>query len=84
MTDKQSAITEIERLLTRSKVFGAIWLMGIGSVISLHSAYKASKLMKKEGMSDKGRLFRLYALGLAGLIVSITSVIVIVLFRKGK
>ncbi|MBX7041284.1 MAG: hypothetical protein K1X85_00145 [Ignavibacteria bacterium] len=76
-------MAEAERLLTRSKVFGSIWLMGIGSVICILSAYKASQILKAEGVTDR-KISGLYLLGFTGVAVAVASLLIILIFRKGK
>mgnify|MGYP001283819765 CR=1 FL=1 len=80
---KDIAMAEAERLLTRSKVFGSIWLMGIGSVICILSAYRASQILKAEGITDR-KISGLYFLGIAGVAVAVASFLIIIIFRKGK
>jgi hypothetical protein len=78
------AITEIDRLLKRSEVFGWIWIMGIGSIISIMSVVKAARMMNEAGISDKKRLTGLFVLGIAGLLVAVSAFLIIIIFRKGK
>ena len=80
---KDIALAEAERLLTRSKVFGSIWLMGIGSVICILSAYRASQILKAEGITDR-KFKGLYFLGITGVVVAVASLLIIIIFRKGK
>ncbi len=76
--------TEVERLLKRSEVFGWIWLMGIGSVICIASAYKAGKLAKNSGMQRDVNTAKLYLLGIVGLVISIAAIAAVILFKKDK
>jgi hypothetical protein len=78
------AITEIDRLLKRSEVFGWIWIMGIGSIISIMSVVKAARMMNEAGISDKKRLTGLFVLGIVGLLVAVSAFLIIIIFRKGK
>jgi hypothetical protein len=78
------ALTEIDRLLKRSEVFGWIWIMGIGSIISIMSVVKAARMMNEAGISNKKRLTGLFVLGIAGLLVAVSAFLIIIIFRKGK
>jgi len=77
-------LTEIDRLLKRSEVFGWIWIMGIGSVISIMSAFKAARMMKERGISDRKKLTGLFVLGFAGLFISVAAFAIIIIYRKSK
>ena len=78
------ALTEIDRLLKRSEVFGWIWIMGIGSIISIMSAVKAARMMNEAGISDKKKLTGLFVLGIAGLLIAVSAFLIIIIYRKGK
>ena len=83
MNDK-ATLTEIDRLLKRSEVFGWIWIMGIGSIISITSAFKAGRMMKENGISDRKRLTGLFVLGFTGLLIAVTAFAIIVIYRRSK
>ncbi len=80
----EATLTEIDRLLKRSEVFGWIWIMGIGSVISIFSAFKAARMMSDNGVSDKKKLTGLFVLGFAGLAVAVAAFAIIIIYRKSK
>ena len=82
--DIETAGAEVERLIKRSIVFGCIWLMGIGSLICILSALKAARLAKESGIEKNLYTGRLYLLGAVGLAISVSSIIVIIMFRKGN
>jgi len=75
---------EIERLLNRGFVFGSIWIMGIGSVIAVISAYQADKLLKLSG--DKfylrRKIIKCYLLGIIGILIVLAAIIFVILYRK--
>lgn len=78
--------TEFDRLTNRGIVFGCIWIMGVGSIIALISAYQAGKLFRESGNSLKGKnkIARSYIAGFAGILLWIIAIIIILVFRKTK
>lgn len=82
--DKSSAQTEFNRLTNRGIVLGYVWIMGVGSLISLISAYQAKKLFNTSGFSleGKNRITKCIIIGIAGLLVWVIAVAIIILFRK--
>lgn len=82
--DKSSAQTEFNRLTNRGIVLGYVWIMGVGSLISLISAYQAKKLFNTSGFSleGKNRITKCNIIGIAGLLVWVIAVAIIILFRK--
>ncbi len=82
--NKLSAQTEFDRLTNRGVILGYVWIMGVGSVISLISAYQAKKLFNASGSSIQGKskITKCNVIGIAGLLVWVIAIAIIILFRK--
>lgn len=82
--NKQSAQTEFNRLTNRGVILGYVWIMGVGSVISLISAYQAKKLFYNSGyqIEGKSKITKCNIIGIAGLLIWVIAIAIIILFRK--
>lgn len=75
---------EFDRLVNRGIILGTVWILGVGSIISLISAYQANKLIKESGVIPEGknRITKCLIIGISGLLVWVIAVLIIVLFRN--
>jgi hypothetical protein len=71
MQSKEDIQTEFNRLVNRGIILGCVWILGVGSVISLISAYQANKLINNSVI-----------IGIAGLLIWVAAIIIILVFRK--
>jgi len=76
--------TEFSRLVNRGIIFGSIWIFGIGSIIAFTSGFQAIKLYKQsdKSLSGKNKIFKCFLIGAIGLLLDLTAVLIIILFRK--
>ncbi len=84
MMSKESMQIEFDRLVNRGIILGSVWIMGIGSVISLISAFQANMIIKKSGFNIEGRerVVKCMIIGISGLLVWIIAVAIILIFKK--
>ncbi len=82
--DKENAQIEFNRLISRGIIFGSVWIMGIGSVISLISAFQANKILKNSGFNIEGKnkIIKCLIIGISGLLVWVIAILIIILFKK--
>ena len=82
--DKESAQIEFNRLTNRGIILGSAWILGVGSVISLISAYQANKLFYGSGfeLEGKNKIRKCILIGIAGLLVWAIAISIIIIFRK--
>ena len=82
--EKENIQTEVNRLLQRGIVFGIIWIMGIGSIIAVTSGIQALQLMKKSGykLEGKGKAVRCISIGITGILIVITVIVLVMIYRK--
>lgn len=78
--------TEFSRLVNRGIIFGSIWIFGIGSVIAFTSGFQAKKLFEKSdrSLSGKNKIYKCFLIGVVGLLLDLSAVIIIILFRKNN
>jgi chromate transport protein ChrA len=72
---------EIDRLNNRGWFFGAAWIMGLGSIVTIISLIQAYKLYKKFNISDEKRkrtMIRNLVIAIIGLSVWIPIVILFI------
>jgi len=82
--DKESMQVEFNRLVNRGIILGSVWIMGIGSVISLISAFQANKILKTSGFNIEGKekVVKCLLIGIAGLLVWVIAIAIILIFKK--
>ena len=75
---------EFNRLVNRGIILGSVWIMGIGSVISLISAFQANKILKNSGFNIEGKekVVKCLLIGIAGLLVWVVAIAIILIFKK--
>ena len=75
---------EFNRLVNRGIILGSVWIMGIGSVISLISAFQANKILKTSGFNIEGKekVVKCLLIGIAGLLVWVIAIAIILIFKK--
>lgn len=84
MQSKEDIQTEFNRLVNRGIILGCVWILGVGSVISLISAYQANKLINNSGidLEGKNKVIKCLIIGIAGLLIWVVAIIIILVFRK--
>jgi hypothetical protein len=82
--DKEAVQKEFNRLTSRGIILGCVWILGVGSVISLISAYQANKLFNENPqiITGKNKIKQCTYIGIAGLIVWVIAIAIIILFKK--
>lgn len=82
--DKETVQREFDRLTNRGIILGCVWILGVGSVISLISAYQANKLLNSSGfiLEGKNKIRQCTYIGIAGLFIWVIAVTIIILFKK--
>ena len=75
---------EFSRLVNRGIILGCVWIFGIGSVIALASGFQAKKLFDLSGksLSGKNKIYKSFLIGIIGLLIDFSAVLIIILFRK--
>ena len=75
---------EFNRLVNRGIILGSVWIMGVGSVISLISAFQANKILKNSGFNIEGKekVVKCLLIGIAGLLVWVIAIAIILIFKK--
>ncbi len=84
MMEKESMQVEFNRLINRGIILGSVWILGVGSVISLISAFQANKILKHSGynIEGKNKVIKCFIIGISGLLVWVIAISIILIFKK--